>query len=490
MSALALHDLCVSYGRRPVLHGVSLDVAPGECLGLVGESGCGKSSIALAALRALPRGGVVTHGRVEIGGRNILTLDRTALRQVWAREVVMVYQDPSRALNPTMTIAAQLREVGAARDALADMRIADPDRVLRAYPHQLSGGMQQRVVIAMALARSTALLVLDEPTTGLDATVEADIMALIDARRRKAGTALLLISHNLALVGRIADRIGVLYAGVLVEEGPAGRVLAASRHPYTDALLQCLPRQGLHKSQARLQTIPGALPAPGARPAGCVFAPRCQMTAPQCLVQSPDWRGEAGHSAACHFDPPFEQRRAAAAPDTPAVDDAPLVLDARALAKTYPGQVHAVRDICLTLRAGETLGVVGESGSGKTTLARMLLGLIAPDAGGTILLDGQTLPASLRARTRAQRRALQIIFQNPDSALNRAADSAHDFAAPVAAPGPCGAARSAGACRCAGRRRAAERAAAQPISACVIRRAKAACGHSARAGRRAARGDL
>jgi peptide/nickel transport system ATP-binding protein len=443
MSTLALRDLCVSYGNTPVVHGVTLEVARGQCVGLVGESGCGKSTIALAAMRALPRGGAVTRGRVEIAGRDIFALDREALRQLWAREIAMVYQDPSRALNPTMTIAAQLREAigmtgtpsqDAARAALADMRIADPDRTLRAYPHQLSGGMQQRVVIAMALAKNPALLVLDEPTTGLDATVQADIMSLIDERRRSAGTAVLLISHNLALVGRIAERIGVLYAGLLVEEGPAARVLGQSRHPYTDALRQCLPSAGLTRSRAALQTIPGALPAPGALPQGCVFAQRCQVAQPLCHAQAPAWRGVSRHAALCHFDPPFAAPASAAAAPAPGTDtqapsaaapaqsakDAPIVLQANDLAKTYAGAVRAVRDFSLALRAGETLGLVGESGSGKTTLARMLLGLIAPDAGGTILLDGDALPPTLQARTRAQRRALQIIFQNPDAALNRA----------------------------------------------------------------------
>ena len=422
MNALALRDLCVSYGTTQVVHGVTLDVAPGACVGLVGESGCGKSTVALAVMRALPRGGVVTQGGIDIAGRDILALRGTALRALWARDIAMVYQDPSRALNPTMTIAAQLREAGnpPIEAALADVRIVDPARVLRAYPHQLSGGMQQRVVIAMALARNPSLLVMDEPTTGLDATVEADIMSLIDERRRRSGTAVLLISHNIALVGRMADRIGVLYAGVLVEEGPAAHVLGQPRHPYTNALLQCLPAPGSRRGGTKLRTIPGTLPAPGALPTGCVFASRCQIAQPICHAQAPAWRGDAAHAALCHFDPPFTVGEAGISAEAAAAGDSPIVLRAHGLAKTYPGAVRAVRDIAVTLRAGETLGLVGESGSGKTTLARMLLGLIAPDPGATILLDDTPLPPFLRARTRAQLRALQIIFQNPDAALNRA----------------------------------------------------------------------
>jgi peptide/nickel transport system ATP-binding protein len=428
VDTLALRDVSIAYGNTPTVHGVTLNVAQGECVGLVGESGCGKSTIAFAAMHALARGGAVTHGCIEIDGRNLATLSHAELRQMWARDIAMVYQDPSRALNPTMTIAAQLREAftvlgksGAeCRAALAGMRIADPDRALRAYPHQLSGGMQQRVVIAMALAKKPKLLVLDEPTTGLDATVEADIMSLIDERRRALGTAVLLISHNLRLVGRIADRIGVLYAGMLVEEGPAARVLAHPRHPYTEALLRCLPTGGLRKSDAALKTIPGTLPPPGARPPACVFAPRCQSAQPKCHTESPAWHGEDAHRALCHFDPPFDTRESSEAARAPTPTTAPILLQVSGLAKTYPGPVRAVRDAAFTVRAGETLGLIGESGSGKTTLARMLLGLIAPDAGATILLDGQALSVTLRARTRTDRRALQIIFQNPDSALNRA----------------------------------------------------------------------
>ncbi len=420
MSTLALRDLSIAYGGTPVVHGVTLDVAPGECLGLVGESGCGKSTVALAAMRALPRGGAVTGGCIKIAGRDLAALSPRALRQMWARDIAMVYQDPSRALNPTMTVGAQLREVGAAAPALADMRIADPERTLRAYPHQLSGGMQQRVVIAMALARKPALLVLDEPTTGLDHTVESEIMSLIDARRRESGTAVLLISHNLALVGRIAERIGVLYAGVLVEVGPSARVVGDARHPYTDALRRCLPARGLRKYTRTLQTIPGTLPSPGALAPACVFAPRCHRAEPICHNEAPAWRGEDTHCARCHFNPPFRARETAGPSIAPAAAEAQIVLQATALAKTYPGPVHALRHAAFTLREGETLGIIGESGSGKTTLARMLLGLIAPDAGASILLDGQALPPTLKARTRTQRRALQIVFQNPDSALNRA----------------------------------------------------------------------
>ena len=435
MTALSFDDVSIAYGAVPVVHGVSFNVARGECVGLVGESGCGKSTIALAAMRALPPGGAVTSGRIMIDGQDVSGLRGAALRELWSRKISMVYQDPGRALNPTMTIAAQMIEafriLGETRagararsiEALARVRIADPARTMTAHPHQLSGGMQQRIVIAMALAKDPALLVLDEPTTGLDATVEAEILDLIDTLRQASGTAVLLISHNLAVVGRMADRIGVLYAGVLVEQGPAQQVLRAPRHPYTERLLRCLPGVGMRKYDGRLSTIPGQLPRLGALPQACVFAPRCNAAQPECEAVRPVPHGPDGHWARCHFDPPF----AAPAEDAGSVEAVAMpervVLAARDVSKTFgsgAGAVHAVRALSFELAAGETLGLVGESGSGKTTLARMLLGLVGADAGGVIELEGRAISPLLAGRSRADRKALQVVFQNPDSALNRA----------------------------------------------------------------------
>ncbi len=428
MSVLDVQDLAVSYGKRRVLHGVSLQVAQGACYGLVGESGCGKSTMALALLRALPRGGRVDAGRMLVAGRDVAALTGAPLRAFWAETIAMVYQDPSRALNPVMTIAAQLRETpgivgaGGPAAALDQVRIANAARVLGAYPYELSGGMQQRVVIAMALARRPALLVLDEPTTGLDATVEADILDLVDDLRRQTGTAVLLISHNLPVVGRMADRIGVLYAGVLVEEGPAQSVLGAPRHPYADRLLRCLPRRGLRKQEGALETIPGSLPPLGQLPPGCVFMQRCQAAQPVCST-TPPWRGTEGHSALCHFDPPFARPEQTATAAWPAPGPGAPALQIADTSKTYRGGrdlVRAVAAVSFSVPCGETLGLIGESGSGKTTLARLMLGLEAPDAGGVVKLDGRVVAGRTQARSPVDRKALQMIFQNPDSALNRA----------------------------------------------------------------------
>jgi peptide/nickel transport system ATP-binding protein len=447
--ALTVIGLTVTYrmrGReREVLQDVSFRVRRGEAYGLVGESGCGKSTLALAALRYLPRNGKINAGRICIAGRDIATLNAEALRTMRANEISMVYQDPSRALNPSMTIARQVAEAfeasGATRaDALARtlemlrrVRIAAPQRVMDSYPHQLSGGMQQRVVIAMALASNPALLILDEPTTGLDATVEAEVLDLIAQLREELGTAVLFISHNLAVIGRMCDRVGVLYAGKLVEEGATEDVFARPRHPYTVGLLRCLPSPRCSKDAGRLDTIAGSLPQPGSVTHGCIYADRCRLADQRCRRDAPPpYRVSAAHGdqmSRCHYHeraielPRSTAERIEPAPRTDAERSAALALRVEHLSKTFHvagAALRAVDDVSLELAAGETLGLVGESGSGKTTLAKLMLGLIAPDAGGVLELDGTPLPPRVARRNDEQVKSLQIVFQNPDSALNRA----------------------------------------------------------------------
>jgi peptide/nickel transport system ATP-binding protein len=440
-SVLEIDGLSVDYrvrGRpRRVLDQVSLRIGPAGSYGLVGESGCGKSTAALAAVRYLPRNGLVSGGRIVIDGRDVMELPPPELRRLRAKTVSMVYQDPSRALNPSIKIGRQIAEVyealkigrADAHDRSAEMlrrvRIADPLKVMQRYPHQLSGGMQQRVCIAMALAVNPKLLILDEPTTGLDVTVEAEVLDLIRQLRNDFQTAILFISHNLAVVANLCDRVGVLYAGTIVEEGSASDIFRDPRHPYTIGLLRCLPARGGRKSAGALQTIPGELPMPGAALAGCVFAPRCPLAEPACRAEKPPLlRLDHARLTRCiHRSPVLPAHGASAVSGEVRSAGAPeLILSVQNLSKTFTWKGHdlqALRDITLSLARGETLGLVGESGSGKTTLARVLLGLTDPDPGARIELDRTPLASRLRSRSLQAVKALQIVFQNPDSALNR-----------------------------------------------------------------------
>ncbi len=349
----------------------------------------------------------------------------------------MVYQNPADALNPSLKVGFQVAEVfrvhgvprgealDRARDALVRVQIADPGQVLSRYPHQLSGGMQQRVVIAMALAKDPALLILDEPTTGLDATVEAEVLDLIEKLKADFNTAVLFISHNLGVIRKMCERVGVLYAGRLVEEGPVEAILQDPRHPYTVGLIRCVPRGGVRKDRGRLDSIPGFLPTIGEQLPGCVFAERCGLAEPICSTEEPAAHAAApGHFSRCHF-----HERAAELPRATAADlgvalavdrsgDPMLRMDDVAkIFRQHGNEIRALDGVSASIWPGETLGLVGESGSGKTTLARTLLGIVPPTA-GTIELEGRPLPA-LAKRTQEDVRELQIVFQNPDSALNR-----------------------------------------------------------------------
>jgi peptide/nickel transport system ATP-binding protein len=439
--ALELRNLDVVYrvrGQdRQVLHDVSLTVERGRSYGLVGESGCGKSTAALAIVRYLPRNGRVTSGSILIGARDVVGLSGRELRRMRAEDVGMVYQNPGSALNPGIRIGRQVAEVFAVRgverkvawdrsvEVLRTVQIADPLSVMERYPHQLSGGMQQRVVIAMALAKDPALLILDEPTTGLDATVEAEVLDLIAKLQSEFQTAVLFISHNLGVIAKMCERVGVLYAGRLVEEGDADTVLRDPRHPYTVGLIRCIPRGGVRKDHGRLDTIPGFLPNLGEDPPGCIFADRCGLAQPVCSEEDPPpYEVGSRHTSRCHFHERAHSlpRLEAADLRLPAVDrKVPSLVRFDELGKTFHQRghsVHALENVSAAIWPGETLGLVGESGSGKTTLARALLGLVSPTT-GTVELDGRSLPSTLLRRSREDVRALQIVFQNPDSALNR-----------------------------------------------------------------------
>jgi peptide/nickel transport system ATP-binding protein len=441
-------DFIVRGIPRAVLRGVSFTVAQGESFGLVGESGCGKSTTAYAALGYLADNGRITGGHSLVAGRDITAMSASELRQVRVDDVSMVYQDPGAALNPTLKIGVQVTEAftvlgvpkAEARDrafeALRRVRISDPRAVMDRYPHQLSGGMQQRVVIAMALANDPKLLVLDEPTTGLDATVEAEVLDLVESLRQDTGAAVLMIAHNLGVIRRICDRVGVMYAGQVVEQGDAAEVFDNPKHPYTVGLLQCLPRHGARKNDRRLQTIPGFLPQIGDALPTCVFVERCPLVTDLCRTEvppavqldgaepGPPGSAPAGRYTRCHHVDQIDRLAAATGTQSAsaAVATNETILSLQNVSVTFHQNrrtIRALHDINLDLHAGETLGLVGESGSGKTTLAKAILGIQPPDEGSRVVLDGGALAGSSRQRPQTARRAIQIVFQNPDSALNR-----------------------------------------------------------------------
>jgi peptide/nickel transport system ATP-binding protein len=440
-AAIELQDLQIAYTvrgiDRRVLRGVSFSIGQGESYGLVGESGCGKTTAAFAIMRYLPRNAKIQGGSIRLNGEDMLAMSGAKVRRLQATTLSMVYQNPASALNPSIRVGPQLAEVfgllGVAKDEamrrseamLHKVQISDPQQVMRRYPHQLSGGMQQRVVIAMALAKNPTLLILDEPTTGLDATVEAEVLDLIAALREEFGTSVLFISHNLAVIAKMCERVGVLYAGRLVEEGAAQEVFRDPRHPYTVGLLRSIPRGGVRKDETALDTIPGFLPRLGANLPGCVFEPRCGLAREICREQEPDlYPVGNGRVSRCHFHEKAQELPRVAPTRLPVVQTAngrPLLEVANG-SKTFKqdGQdVRALVDISLSVRPGEVLGLVGESGSGKTTLARVLLGLTDPDEGSHLALDGEELAGKVEKRSQEQVRSLQIVFQNPDGALNR-----------------------------------------------------------------------
>ncbi|CAN5571338.1 ABC transporter ATP-binding protein [soil metagenome] len=439
-AALRVEDLEVAYIvrgiARPVLRGVSFEIRLGESYGLVGESGCGKSTTAYAAVRYLPRNGRITAGRILVAGADITAMDADEVRQFRMRHASMVYQDPGGALNPTTKIGPQVVEAftilgqshpEATENALAALRrvqIADPSRVFDRYPYQLSGGMQQRVVIAMALASEPQLLVLDEPTTGLDATVEAGVLDLVRELQGEMNAAVLLIAHNLGVVRTMCDKVGVMYAGKIVEEGDSVTVFDSPQHPYTVGLLQSLPRRGVRKADRALATIPGTLPQIGTDLPTCVYVDRCPLATDLCrTVVPPVVVLPSGQWTRCHYRERIPELVEAANSETgieSVTGDTNLSLTQ--VSKTFrqgSNPVPALVGVELTLRDGETLGLVGESGSGKSTLAKTILGIEGRDDGGMITLDTRELGALSGDRPSEDKRSIQMVFQNPDSALNR-----------------------------------------------------------------------
>ena len=445
VAALKVEDLALSYIvrgiPRPVLRGVSFEVRPGESYGLVGESGCGKSTTAYAAVRYLPRNGVITGGRILVSGNDITKMSDDEVRQFRIHHASMVYQDPGAALNPTTKVGPQVVEAftilgqgkqeaeANALKALRRVQIADPEAVAQRYPYQLSGGMQQRVVIAIALASDPKLLVLDEPTTGLDATVEASVLDLVRSLQAETNAAVLLIAHNLGVIRTMCDRVGVMYAGKIVEEGDAAAVFEHPEHPYTLGLLRSLPRRGIRKTERALSTIPGNLPQIGTPLPTCVFVDRCPLADELCrTVEPPVVEVGEGRWTRCHHRDRLGQIVVPPAIVGKDTEHGGLALTVDQVSKTFHQSGHdvpALVKVDLRLFDGETLGLVGESGSGKSTLAKTILGIESPDIGGNLELDEHALAGRSAGRPTADKRSIQMVFQNPDSALNRGWTARH-----------------------------------------------------------------
>ncbi|WP_380279439.1 dipeptide ABC transporter ATP-binding protein [Kitasatospora purpeofusca] len=453
---LHVHDLRVDFtGPRgtapvPAVRGVDLTLRRGETLGIVGESGSGKSVTALAVLGLLP-GTARVRGSVRLDGRELVGLPGRELAAVRGRRIAMVFQDPLSAFTPVYRIGEQLVEAlrvhrpgldrSAARRRAAELLdlvgIPTPDRALDSFPHEFSGGMRQRAMIAMAVANDPDVLLADEPTTALDVTIQAQVLDVLRTARRETGAALVLVSHDLGVIAGMADRVAVMYAGRVVETAGVDELFAAPRHPYTLGLVGAVPR--LDGRRGPLVPIPGT-PAPMAElPDGCPFAARCPLAEDRCRTVEPPLAGD-GHLAACVRAGELAERRPAPGevypvPELPAAAGPPLpraqrpaVLEVTGLTRTFPllrgtvfkrrvGSVHAVDGVELSIREGETLGLVGESGSGKSTTLFELLRLAAPESGRIELLGRDTAGLS-RAEAHRMRSRLQIVFQDPMASLD------------------------------------------------------------------------
>ena len=448
---LEIENLSISFFTRlreiPAVMDFSCTVMAGEAMGLVGESGCGKSTVALAVMRDLGKNGRIVGGRIKFKGRDLTTMGDEELRHIRGSEIAMIYQEPMASLNPAMKIGAQLAEVpmihqgmskddawALARQIVADVRLPDPDRIINAYPHQLSGGQQQRIVIAMALMSKPALLILDEPTTALDVTVEAGIVDLVKDLGHKYGTSMLFISHNLGLVMDVCDRLCVMYSGEAVETGNVVQVFDKMRHPYTQALFRSIPLPGADKNSRPLVAIPGNFPLPHERPNGCNFGPRCDYfqkgrcdgaDIPMDTVPEGD-----RHQTRClkwqeiDWDAPIAAR---VAKEKAKVGKVVLKMDDLRKYYAVSGSafgggmkkvVKANETLSFEAREGETLAIVGESGCGKSTFAKVLMGLETATSGTIMLFDENVQSTPITKRNTDTVSSVQMVFQNPFDTLN------------------------------------------------------------------------
>ena len=450
---LEIDKLSISFFTRlreiPAVMDFSVIVQPGEAVGLVGESGCGKSTVALGVMQDLGVNGRVVGGQIKFKGQDLSMMSAEELRDIRGNEIAMIYQEPMASLNPAMKIGKQLIEVPIihegvseqealrrAEEVLIDVKLPDPDRILKSYPHQLSGGQQQRIVIAMALMSKPSLLILDEPTTALDVTVEAAVVDLVKDLGKKYGTSMLFISHNLGLILETCDRICVMYSGEAVETGSISDVFDKMQHPYTQALFRSIPLPGADKNSRPLIAIPGNFPLPHERPAGCNFGPRCNyFKEGSCNSQSVPMNKIEGferHYSRClrineiDWDAPISSSS-----QQDKVPPGEVVLKIDNLKKYYEVAANALfgssgtyktvkanETLSFEARESETLAIVGESGCGKSTFAKVLMGLeTATD--GSILLDNANIASTpIEARETQTVADIQMVFQNPFDTLN------------------------------------------------------------------------
>jgi peptide/nickel transport system ATP-binding protein len=436
---------------------VDLTIEPGETLGLVGESGCGKSMTGLSIMGLLPPGGSIVGGSIKLDGRELVGLSDPELRKIRGNEVAMIFQDPLTSLDPTKTIGYQVAEPvrlhkgaskAAARERATEVLglvgLPRPTERLGDYPHQLSGGLRQRVMIAMALSCEPKLLIADEPTTALDVTIQAQILTLLHSLKDRLGMAMLLITHDMGVIAGHADRVQVMYAGRMVEATETGNLFRHMRHPYTQALLASIPRLSQDQAQ-RLLTIGGLPPDLANPPPGCRFAPRCSRATDRCRTDEPPLTGVTrAHLFSCWHPVDGPAGAGAAAADggaapalavagRPGAQDGAVpagtpLLEVHDLVKEFPvtagailqrrvASVHAVSNVSFIVQAGETFGLVGESGCGKTTIGRVVVALERPDS-GHVLLAGQNISALAKGDLRRQRRDLQLMFQDPYASLD------------------------------------------------------------------------